>query len=73
MCQLTCFLLSQEAKQILNVDNIEDAEQLKKNYEHLFSINEKAKGGSFYLQSKVSVCLGLQVLHLLECCGFCYM
>ena len=42
----------EEAKQILNVDNL-DPEQIQKNYEHLFKINDKAKGGSFYLQSKV--------------------
>ena len=42
-----------EAKQILNVENIEDSEKLSKSYEHLFSVNDKSKGGSFYLQSKV--------------------
>jgi len=42
-----------EAKQILNVDDIRDPEALNKSYEHLFSVNEKAKGGSFYIQSKV--------------------
>ncbi len=30
-----------------------DSEKLKKQYEHLFNINDKAKGGSFYLQSKI--------------------
>ena len=39
-----------EAKQILNVEDIRDPEALKKSYEHLFSVNEKAKGGSFYIQ-----------------------
>jgi len=28
-------------------------EKIKKQYEHLFSLNDKAKGGSFYLQSKI--------------------
>jgi len=42
----------EEAKQILNIDQL-DAEKVQKNYEHLFAVNEKAKGGSFYLQSKV--------------------
>ncbi|XP_076357230.1 mitochondrial import inner membrane translocase subunit tim16-A-like isoform X2 [Tachypleus tridentatus] len=42
----------EEAKQILNIEQI-DAEQLQKSYEHLFSVNDKSKGGSFYLQSKV--------------------
>ena len=26
------------------------------NYEHLFNVNEKSAGGSFYLQSKVITC-----------------
>jgi len=41
-----------EAKQILNVDRL-SAEEAEKNFKHLFEINDKAKGGSFYLQSKV--------------------
>ena len=41
-----------EAKMILNVEKI-DAEAIKKNYEHLFEVNDKSKGGSLYLQSKV--------------------
>jgi mitochondrial import inner membrane translocase subunit TIM16 len=28
-------------------------EEIQKNYDHLFSVNDKSKGGSFYLQSKV--------------------
>ncbi|XP_037069941.1 mitochondrial import inner membrane translocase subunit TIM16-like [Pollicipes pollicipes] len=42
----------EEAMKILNVDKLEP-EQVKKNYDHLFKINDKAQGGSFYLQSKV--------------------
>ncbi|XP_037808681.1 mitochondrial import inner membrane translocase subunit Tim16 [Lucilia sericata] len=42
-----------EAKQILNINDLENLEQITKNYEHLFAVNDKAKGGSFYLQSKV--------------------
>lgn len=42
----------EEAQQILNVSKL-DPEEVYKNYEHLFNINDKAKGGSFYLQSKV--------------------
>ncbi|XP_065829374.1 mitochondrial import inner membrane translocase subunit tim16-like [Oscarella lobularis] len=42
----------QEAKQILNVDRL-DSEFIQKRYDHLFKINDKASGGSFYLQSKV--------------------
>ncbi|XP_017466879.1 PREDICTED: mitochondrial import inner membrane translocase subunit Tim16 [Rhagoletis zephyria] len=43
----------EEAKQILNLDDLNDLERIVKNYEHLFSVNEKSNGGSFYLQSKV--------------------
>ncbi|XP_032825881.1 mitochondrial import inner membrane translocase subunit TIM16 [Petromyzon marinus] len=42
----------QEAKDILNVSKL-DAAEIQKNYENLFKMNEKASGGSFYLQSKV--------------------
>nr|XP_045615674.1 mitochondrial import inner membrane translocase subunit Tim16-like isoform X2 [Procambarus clarkii] len=42
----------EEAKQILNVEEL-DIERIHKNYEYLFNINDKSKGGSFYIQSKV--------------------
>jgi mitochondrial import inner membrane translocase subunit TIM16 len=42
----------EEAQQILNVDKL-DPEEAQKRYEHLFATNDKSKGGSFYLQSKV--------------------
>jgi len=42
----------EEAKQILNIENL-DPESVQKKYEHLFNVNDKAKGGSFYIQSKV--------------------
>ncbi|XP_064886952.1 mitochondrial import inner membrane translocase subunit TIM16 isoform X2 [Columba livia] len=42
----------QEAQQILNVSNL-NPEEIQKNYEHLFKVNDKSVGGSFYLQSKV--------------------
>ncbi|KAK3741585.1 hypothetical protein QZH41_012527, partial [Actinostola sp. cb2023] len=42
----------QEAKQILNLQDLE-SEVLQKNYDHLFKVNDKKAGGSFYLQSKV--------------------
>ena len=51
---LCVFACVQEAKQILHVDNVADIETVKMKYEHLFEVNDKAKGGSFYLQSKVS-------------------
>ncbi|KRZ19267.1 Mitochondrial import inner membrane translocase subunit tim16-B [Trichinella zimbabwensis] len=43
----------QEARQILNVSEKLDEAEIEKRYNHLFSMNDKAKGGSFYLQSKV--------------------
>ncbi|KAI4890469.1 hypothetical protein NFI96_021847 [Prochilodus magdalenae] len=42
----------QEAQQILNVSTL-NTEDIQKNYEHLFKVNDRAVGGSFYLQSKV--------------------
>ncbi|XP_034243782.1 mitochondrial import inner membrane translocase subunit tim16-B [Thrips palmi] len=42
----------EEAKQILNVKDL-DPKAIQENYDFLFKINDKAKGGSFYLQSKV--------------------
>jgi mitochondrial import inner membrane translocase subunit TIM16 len=42
----------EEAQQILNVNKLEP-EEIKKSYDHLFAVNDKSKGGSFYLQSKV--------------------
>ncbi|KAF7726430.1 hypothetical protein EC973_008764 [Apophysomyces ossiformis] len=43
----------EEACQILNITKDVDMAKLTKNYEHLFNVNDTAKGGSFYLQSKV--------------------
>ncbi|XP_068619582.1 mitochondrial import inner membrane translocase subunit Tim16 [Battus philenor] len=45
-------LTLEEAMQILNIDKL-DPEKVKKNYDHLFNVNDKSKGGSFYLQSKI--------------------
>lgn len=45
-------LTLEEAMQILNLDKL-DSEQIQKNYSHLFNVNDKSKGGSFYLQSKI--------------------
>ncbi|XP_077305380.1 mitochondrial import inner membrane translocase subunit TIM16 [Lithobates pipiens] len=42
----------QEAQQILNLSKLEP-EEIQKNYDHLFKVNDRAVGGSFYLQSKV--------------------
>ncbi|XP_033743670.1 mitochondrial import inner membrane translocase subunit TIM16-like [Pecten maximus] len=43
----------QEATQILNVSEADSNEQIQKSYDHLFKVNDKSVGGSFYLQSKV--------------------
>ena len=49
----------EEAKQILNITDEDflgskSADgKLQKNYDHLFTVNDKSKDGSFYLQSKV--------------------
>lgn len=52
---MTCFpgMTLEEAKQILNVEDIKNIENITKSYEHLFNVNERSKGGSFYIQSKV--------------------
>jgi TorA maturation chaperone TorD len=42
-----------EAMQILNVDKKPTIEEVEAKYKHLFEVNDKSKGGSFYLQSKV--------------------
>lgn len=42
----------EEAQQILNVNKLE-TDEIQKNFDHLFAVNEKTNGGSFYLQSKV--------------------
>ena len=33
--------------------DLHDSERLVKQYEQLFNLNDKTKGGSFYLQSKI--------------------
>lgn len=52
MDNLKTGLTLEEAQQILNVHELEK-EAVQKSYDHLFAVNDKAKGGSFYLQSKV--------------------
>ncbi|XP_041062797.1 mitochondrial import inner membrane translocase subunit tim16 [Carcharodon carcharias] len=42
----------QEAQQILNVTTL-NSKDIQQNYDHLFKVNDKSVGGSFYLQSKV--------------------
>ena len=43
-----------EAKQILNVSEL-DADKIQEKYDLIFNLNDKKKGGSFYLQSKVNL------------------
>lgn len=52
MDNLKTGLTLEEAQQILNVNEL-DKEAVQKSYDHLFAVNDKAKGGSFYIQSKV--------------------
>lgn len=49
---IKCDLTLEEAKQILNVTSLKP-EEVEERFNHLFNVNDKAKGGSFYIQSKV--------------------
>lgn len=42
-----------EAQQILNIKDLSNMDEIQTSYDHLFRANEKATGGSFYIQSKV--------------------
>lgn len=42
----------EEAQQILNLSKL-DPKEAQEKFDHLFKMNDKAKGGSFYLQSKI--------------------
>jgi import inner membrane translocase subunit TIM16 len=56
----------QEATQILNVKLNDPPAEIQKRYEHLFIVNEKSKGGSFYIQSKVCACALLLNTHSVQ-------
>eukprot|EP00053_Salpingoeca_punica_P003810 m.45302 g.45302 ORF g.45302 m.45302 type:complete len:134 (-) comp12430_c0_seq1:182-583(-) len=43
----------EEARKILNVEKNASWEEITKKYDHMFKVNEKSNGGSFYLQSKI--------------------
>uniref|UniRef100_A0AC34GLQ7 Mitochondrial import inner membrane translocase subunit TIM16 n=1 Tax=Panagrolaimus sp. ES5 TaxID=591445 RepID=A0AC34GLQ7_9BILA len=43
----------QESMQILDVKAPLDPEEIEKRFKHLFEANDKTKGGSLYIQSKV--------------------
>ncbi|XP_018335982.1 mitochondrial import inner membrane translocase subunit tim16 [Agrilus planipennis] len=42
----------EEAKQILNVSQL-NKDEIQKRFDHLFKVNDKEHGGSFYIQSKI--------------------
>ncbi|EZA55698.1 hypothetical protein DMN91_002235 [Ooceraea biroi] len=42
-----------EALRILNVERPDQKELIEQNYKYLMEANDRSKGGSFYLQSKV--------------------
>ncbi|XP_078032835.1 mitochondrial import inner membrane translocase subunit Tim16 [Augochlora pura] len=42
-----------EALRILNVDKINETDAIERNYKYLMDVNDRSKGGSFYIQSKV--------------------
>lgn len=43
----------EEALRILNAERPNQKELIEKNFKYLFEANDRAKGGSFYLQSKI--------------------
>lgn len=43
----------EEALQILNVERVDQIEAIERNYKHLMEVNDRSKGGSFYIQSKI--------------------
>ncbi|CAL7938296.1 unnamed protein product [Xylocopa violacea] len=46
-------LTLEEALQILNVKRVDEIEAIEHNYKYLMEVNDRSKGGSFYIQSKV--------------------
>ncbi|XP_029036802.1 mitochondrial import inner membrane translocase subunit Tim16 [Osmia lignaria lignaria] len=43
----------EEALQILNVEKVEQLDAIERNYKYLMEVNDRSKGGSFYIQSKI--------------------
>ena len=43
----------EEALQILNVEKVEQLDTIERNYKYLMEVNDRSKGGSFYIQSKI--------------------
>lgn len=44
-----------EAMKILNIEKLNKVEDIQRNFEYLMKVNDRSKGGSFYLQSKILV------------------
>ncbi|XP_029675628.1 mitochondrial import inner membrane translocase subunit TIM16 isoform X2 [Formica exsecta] len=42
-----------EALRILNAERLDQTELIERNYKYLMEANDRTKGGSFYLQSKI--------------------
>lgn len=42
-----------EALRILNIDRLDQIEAIERNYKYLMEANDRSKGGSFYIQSKI--------------------
>ncbi|KZC10551.1 PREDICTED: mitochondrial import inner membrane translocase subunit Tim16 [Dufourea novaeangliae] len=42
-----------ESLRILNVDRLDQTEAIERNYKYLMDVNDRSRGGSFYIQSKV--------------------
>lgn len=43
----------EEALQILNVERVDQVDAIERNYKYLMEVNDRSKGGSFYIQSKI--------------------
>ena len=53
-----------EARQILDVKENSTKETIEDKYKHLFEVNERTKGGSFYIQSKVKQLIDIVEGHI---------
>ena len=49
------FEFLKEAKQILDVKDLNNFSEIEEKFKKMFEMNDKAKGGSFYIQSKVII------------------
>lgn len=52
---LQYFKFLKEAKQILDVKDLNNFSEIEEKFKKMFEMNDKAKGGSFYIQSKVII------------------